>query len=118
MAGITVKSFGAPDEKKTPPKAAVEVVRLGGSSVARLTIEPGWVWSEHMKPVAGTDSCQARHLGVMVSGTIHIVHEDGTESDARAGDAYSIEPGHDACVLGDEPAVALEFESAETYAKA
>ena len=118
MPGITKKSFDTPDETRTPPKAAVEVVRLGDQSVARFTIEPGWRWSEDMKPVVGTDWCQARHLGVMVSGMIHLVHEDGSESDAHAGDVYRIEPGHDAWVLGDEPAVALEFESAETYAKA
>ena len=118
MAGITVRSFDTPDETKTPPKAIAEVMRLGESLVGRLTVEPGWRWSEHMGPIAGTDSCQARHLGVMVSGTIHIVHEDGSESDAHAGDVYSIEPGHDAWVLGDEPAVALEFESAGIYAEA
>jgi hypothetical protein len=118
MVGITKKSFDAPDETRTPPKAKAEVVRLGDGSVGRLTAEPGWRWSEHMAPVVGTDSCQARHVGVMVSGAFHIVHDDGTESDIRAGDVYRIDPGHDAWVLGDEPAVALEFESAETYAKA
>jgi quercetin dioxygenase-like cupin family protein len=118
MAGITMKSFDESDETRTPRKAVVEVVRLGGTSVARFTVEPGWTWSEHMGPTVGTDSCQARHLGVVLSGSIRIVHDDGTESDAHAGDVYSIEPGHDACVLGDEPLVALEFESAETYAKA
>ena len=118
MAGITKKSFDAPDETRTPPKATADIVRLGGSSVGRLAVEPGWRWSEHMGPVAGTDSCQNRHLGAMISGAIHVVHEDGSEEDIRTGDIYSIEPGHDAWVLGDEPAVAMEFESAEDYAKA
>ena len=118
MAGITRKSFDAPDETRTPPKASMEIVRLGQSTVGRMTAEPGWRWSEHMAEVAGTDSCQASHLGVLISGAIHIVHEDGSEADFQAGDVYRIEPGHDAWVLGDEPIVAFEFESAETYAKA
>ena len=69
--------------------------------------------------MAGTDTCQAAHLGYVVSGTIHISATDGAEADIRAGDAYRLQPGHDAWVVGDEPFVALEFESktADTYAK-
>jgi hypothetical protein len=116
MAGVVTKSFDAPDETRTPPKTKVEVVRMGGTA-ARFTFEPGWRWSEAIKPVAKTETCQARHVGTIVSGQLHVVHSDGTEGDARPGDAYVIEPGHDAWVVGDEPVVAFEFESAETYAK-
>jgi uncharacterized cupin superfamily protein len=71
-----------------------------------------------VKPIAKTDSCQARHVGAIVSGQLHVVHTDGSEGDARPGDAYVIEPGHDAWVVGEEPVVAFEFEkSVETYAK-
>lgn len=120
MASIETKSMNSPDESRTPDKTNVDVVHLGGASVARLTVQPGWKWSECIKPVVGTDSCQAAHLGYVVSGRIHIASTDGTEADIGAGDAYRIDPGHDAWVLGDEPLVALEFESktAETYAKA
>jgi hypothetical protein len=119
MAGMTVKSFDSPDESRTPDKTTVDVVDLGGVKAGRITFQPGWKWSECIKPVAGTDSCQAHHVGVVVSGTMHIVHDDGTEGDARPGDAYIIEPGHDAWVVGDEPLVGYEFDSstAQTYAK-
>jgi hypothetical protein len=117
MAGLSVKSFEHPDETRTPPMTVVEVVRLEGGTIARVTFQPGWRWSEHIKPVVGTDSCQVRHRGVLVSGTVHVVHADGSEGDATAGDAYVIEPGHDAWVVGDQAAVGFEFESAETYAK-
>jgi hypothetical protein len=93
MPGMSVKSFGQPDETRTPPMTTVEVVRLEGGTMARMTFQPGWRWSQHIKPVVGTDSCQVRHRGVLVSGTIHVVHADGTEGDANAGDAYVIEPG-------------------------
>ncbi|MEY2450468.1 MAG: hypothetical protein QOD92_42 [Acidimicrobiaceae bacterium] len=119
MAGVTARSFDAPDETRTPEKTKVEVVDLGGAKAARLTLQPGWKWSECIKPVVGGDSCQALHVGLVQSGMMHVVHEDGTESDLGAGSAYRIAPGHDAWVVGDEAFVGLEFEStaAETYAK-
>ena len=118
MAGIAKKSFDNPDESRTPDKTTVEVVDLGSVKAGRLTMQPGWRWSECIKPVAGTDSCQARHIGAVVSGKLHVTHTDGTEVDLGPGDAYLIEPGHDAWVVGDVPFQGLEFESktAETYA--
>jgi hypothetical protein len=119
MAGTESRSFDSPDETRTPDKTRVEVVRLDGATAARFTFEPGWKWSECVKPVAGTDTCQARHVGFAQSGSIHVVHDDGTEIDISPGQAYVIEPGHDAWVVGDEAFVGYEFESraAEEYAK-
>ena len=119
MAGVEHGSFDSPDEVRTPDKTKIEVLNLGNSKVARVTFQPGWKWSECIKPVAGTDSCQARHVGTIVGGQLHVVHEDGTETDAGPGAAYVIEPGHDAWVVGDETFVGFEFESrsAEEYAK-
>jgi hypothetical protein len=120
MAKVTSRTFDAPDETRTPDKSKVEMVDLGGGAkAARLTAEPGWRWSECIKPIVGTDSCQARHLGTVVSGSMHIVHDDGTEADITPGGVYRIEPGHDAWVTGDETFVGLEFETAtaETFAK-
>ena len=112
MGSMSVKSFDAPDEVRTPDKTEVDVVDLGAVKAARLTVQPGWRWSECIKPVVGGDSCQARHVGVVIAGTIHIAHDDGTEGDVGPGHAYVIEPGHDAWVVGDEPFTAYEFESA------
>ena len=119
MPGLTVKRFDAPDEVRTPDKTKMEVVDLGTTKAARLTAQPGWRWSECIKPVVGGDSCQAHHVGVIISGTMHVAHEDGTQADIKAGGAYLIEPGHDAWVVGDEPVVAYEFDSstAQTYAR-
>ena len=95
------------------------MVRIGDTTAGRFTFEPGWKWSECVKPVAGTESCQARHVGVVHSGRLRVTHEDGTEVELAPGDAYVIEPGHDAEVLGDERFVGFEFESrsAEEYAR-
>jgi hypothetical protein len=119
MAGLHVRDFQAPDETRRPDKTQVDVVRMGGTTAARFTFEPGWKWSECVKPVAGTESCQVRHVGVAQSGRIHVAHEDGTEADIGPGETYVIEPGHDAWVIGDESFVGFEFESpsAEEYAK-
>ena len=118
MAGITMKSFESPDESRTPPRTTVDVVRLGETTVARFTFQPGWRWSQDIAPVVGTDSCQVRHVGAVLQGTLHTVHADGSEGEASPGDAYVIEPGHDGWVVGDEPVVLLEFASAEDYARA
>ena len=119
MNGLSSKSFDAADETRTPDKTRVDVVRGGGATAARMTLEPGWRWSECVKPVAGTESCQARHVGAMVAGRLHVVHQDGSAGEVGPGEAYVIEPGHDAWVVGDEPVVGFEFDSstAQSYAK-
>jgi hypothetical protein len=119
MAGVEALNFDSPDETRTPDKTRVDVVRLGDATAARFSFEPGWKWSECVKPVVGTDSCQVRHVGVVQSGRMHVAHDDGTELELGAGEAYLIEPGHDAWVVGDEGFVGLEFESraAEEYAR-
>jgi hypothetical protein len=119
MGSLISKSFDSPDEQRKPDKTTVDVIDLGGVKAARMTFQPGWRWSECIKPMAGTDSCQSRHVGVVVQGTIHIVHDDGTEADAGPGNAYLIEPGHDAWVVGDAAFVGYEFDatSAAQYAK-
>ncbi|MGE5273554.1 MAG: cupin domain-containing protein [Verrucomicrobiota bacterium] len=117
MAGVESKSMDAPDEVRRPDKTTMDVVRVGSTEVGRLTLQPGWRWSECIKPVVGTESCQAEHLGYAISGRMHIEHEDGTTADIAPGDAYVIAPGHDAWVVGDEEFVGVEFKSAGEYAK-
>ncbi len=120
MSGVEVGDFDSPDEVRAPDKTKLDVVHMGqGTTAARLTLQPGWRWSECIKPVAGTESCQVLHVGFMQSGHLHVSHDDGTEMDLGPGKAYVIQPGHDAWVVGDEPVVGYEFESrsAEEYAR-
>jgi hypothetical protein len=118
MAGIAAKNFQNPDERRSPDKTTVEVVDLGSTKAARMTLDPGWRWSECIKPMVGTESCQVHHVGTVAAGRLHIEHVDGTTVELGPGDAYVIEPGHDAWVVGDEPFVGYEFDSdaAQTYA--
>ena len=117
VSKLEAKSHDAPDETRTPPKTRVEIVRLEGYTIGRFTFEPGWRWSECVKPVVGTASCQAAHVGYAVSGRIGVRLDDGTELGIGAGQSYTIPPGHDAWVEGDEPFVGLEVMSAEQYAR-
>jgi hypothetical protein len=117
MTGIETSDFSSPDEVRRPEKTTVEVVKIAGGEVGRYTFEPGWRWAQHIKPVVGTESCQTNHIGYLVSGTLHVVSDDGATADVGAGQVYRIAPGHDAWVVGDEPVVVVEFQGAATYAK-
>jgi hypothetical protein len=118
MAAATVKKrFETPDETREVPKAKVDVLNLGDTQVMRGTFEPGWKWSESVKQIVGTESCEVEHVGFVVSGSMVVRMNDGTEMTFRAGDAVSIPPGHDAWVTGGEPCVFIDFQGATNYAK-
>ena len=118
-ATVVVKRFEQPDEVRPfAGHGQAEMVELAGKMVGRGTFEPGWKWSEDVKPIAGTDSCQVSHMGYCLSGRMRIHMDDGTDTDIGPGDAAAIPPGHDAEVLGDEPCVMVDFGEIEEYAKA
>jgi uncharacterized cupin superfamily protein len=90
---------------------------MGSVTIGRITSEPGWKWSTHMAPTAGTKSCQVHHVGLVISGRHSVVMDDGTKIDLAPGDVFSIPPGHDAWVVGDEVYVSLQFAGAEQFGK-
>ena len=114
---IEVKSHDTPDETRTPDKTRVEVVRVGAVTLGRYTFQPGWRWSECVKPVVGTESCQVHHVGYAVSGSIMVQLQGGDQALIKAGDSYDIPPGHDAWVEGQVPYVGIEVQGAQEYAK-
>ena len=112
------KSIDSATEIREFPNGRVEVVTVGTTTLTRSTMQPGWRWSECVKPIAGTDSCQVPHNGYAISGQHRVFQDDGTEVEINPGDAYSIAPGHDASVVGDEPWVGVDFSPAMAdYAK-
>jgi hypothetical protein len=117
VSKFEVKSHGAPDEVRAPDKTRVEVVNLQGYTIGRLSFEPGWRWSSCIKPVVKTDLCQNSHVGHALSGRIRVRMADGSEKTISAGESYTIPPGHDAWVEGDESFVGIEVLSADVYAK-
>jgi hypothetical protein len=118
MAGMEVKGFGSPEEKRPfVDKGEGLVVTLGGKTVIKGTFEPGWHWKEHLGPIAGTDTCQSPHLLYVLSGRMAVRMDDGTEGECGPDDTVRIDPGHDAWVIGDEPCVVVDFGIAPTYAQ-
>jgi quercetin dioxygenase-like cupin family protein len=110
-------SFGQPDEVREFPNGRAEILKVGDSEIGRLVFEPGWRWSTHLKPIAGTESCEAPHFQYHLSGRLAIQMDDGTEFVAEPGDVTSLPSGHDAWVVGDEPAVVVDWFGASNYAK-
>jgi quercetin dioxygenase-like cupin family protein len=119
MGNLEAKPFDAPDEVRSfqDDKGQVELVQVGGNTIGRGTFKPGWRWSEHVKPIAGTDSCLAPHMQYHVSGRLRIRMDDGTEFEAGPGDVTSLPSGHDAWVVGDEPVVVVDISGMGEYAK-
>jgi hypothetical protein len=118
MGDPEVADFSAArDRRPFVAKGYVEILTLGEGTVGRATCEPGWHWSEHVKPIAHTDSCRMDHLGIILSGTLCWAMDDGTELRTTAGEAFTIPPGHDAWVLGDEPCVFVDFAGMDGYAR-
>jgi len=111
------KSFDKSDETRSFERGTVDLLSIGDSEIGRLVLQPGWRWSEHVKPIAGTELCEAPHFQYHVSGTLGVRMADGTELVVRAGDVTSLPEGHDAWVIGDEPAVIVDWYGASNYAK-
>ena len=117
MAVAEQKAFSKPDETRAFENGRLDLLDIGGSQIGQLTLQPGWRWSQHIKPVAGTQWCDAPHFQYHVAGTLRIQMADGTEFDAGPGDVTALPQGHDAWVVGDEPVVVVDWWGASNYAK-
>lgn len=117
MASVEFKDFISPDEVRTFEKGKLELLHFRGGVVGKLTLEPGWHWAEHIKPIAGTEWCEAPHFQYQVAGRLHVVMSDGTEFDAGPGMVTRLPSGHDAWVLGNEAVVLIDWAGAVDYAK-
>ena len=111
------KNLSTPDDVRTFKKGKVELVSVGGVTFGRATLEPGWRWSECVRPLVKTASCEAPHLQYQVSGRIKVVMDDGTQQEFGPGDVSSIPPGHDAWVIGNEPVVVIDISGMKDYAR-
>ena len=117
MKKAELKCFDAPDEVRKFPKGRVELVTVGGATVGRAIFEPGWKWSDSVQPIAKTKSCEAPHFQYHVSGVLKVVMDDGAEFVCHPGDVSLLPSGHDAWVVGEEPAVVVDFQGMIDYAK-
>jgi hypothetical protein len=114
---FTKKSMSKPDETRKFGKGGMKVAKLPEHTFGLVTFRPGWRWSNDLKPIAKTESCQMRHVGYMISGKMAGVLDDGTKWSVKKGDVMDLPAGHDAWVVGKENVVILDISSAATYAK-
>jgi hypothetical protein len=112
-----LKHFGKPDEVREFPKGRVELIRIGGATIGRAIFDPGWRWANSVQPIARTKSCEAPHFQYHVSGVLRVLMDDGNEFDCKPGDVSLLPSGHDAWVVGNEPAIVVDFQGMLDYAK-
>ncbi len=117
MANAEHKNLSSPDETRTFEHGKLEIINIGGGTIGRLTLEPGWRWSKHVKPIAKTEWCEAPHFQYQVSGRLRVKMEDGAEFELGPGDVSVLPKGHDAWVVGNEPVVLVDWYGASNYAK-
>ena len=111
------RSFDDSDDRREFPNGRADILKVGDAEIGRLTLQPGWRWSNDVKPIAGTASCEAPHFQYHVAGRLAIRMDDGTEFIAGPGDVTSLPSGHDAWVVGDEAVVVVDWFGASNYAK-
>lgn len=111
------RSYAQPDEVREFPHGKAEILKVGGSEIGRLVLQPGWRWSDDVKPIVGTASCEAPHFQYHVRWRLAVRADDGTEFITEPGDITSLPSGHDAWVVGDEPVVIVDWYGASEYAK-
>lgn len=118
MLDVILKSFEKPDETRVFEKGKFEIVNIGGMTIGRATYEPGWKWSEHVSPLAGTPLCEIAHVGLVISGRAVVAVKDRPVVELSPGSVFYVPPDpHDSWVLGEDPYISLHFLGAEQYTK-
>ena len=118
MNEVILKRFEQPDETREFELGRFEVVHVGGLTVGRATYQPGWKWSVHVSPLAGTPFCEVEHVGLVISGRAVAAMVDGAEVELAPGVLFHVPSApHDSWVVGDEPYVSLHFLGADNYTK-
>jgi class 3 adenylate cyclase len=116
MARLQIKCLDQPDEIRSIGAGSVRLVEFDDVTIGRAICAPGWRWSEHVRPLVATSSCQAHHRGYLVSGRFAVRMDDGGYAEVGPGDAFDIPPGHDSWTIGDEAAVSLEYSGIRGFA--
>ena len=118
MIEVILKRFESPDEVRQFEKGRFEIIKIGGMTIGKATYEPGWKWSQHVSPTAGTAFCEVEHVGMVISGRATAAIKDGEVYELVPGTVFYVPPfPHDSWVVGDEPYVSLHFLGAEQYTK-
>jgi hypothetical protein len=117
MNQTELKNFAKPDEVREFPKGRLELIKVGGAMIGRAIFDPGWRWATSLQPLVHTKSCEAPHFQYHIAGILRIRMDDGSEFDCRPGDVSLLPSGHDAWVVGNEPAIVVDFQGMVDYAR-
>ena len=118
VSDVVLKRFESPDETRVFEKGRLEIVRIGGMTLARATYQPGWKWSEHVGPLTGAARCEVEHVGLVLSGTATVAYADGRVVELTEGSLFFVAATpHDSWVVGSRPYVSLHLLGAEKYAR-
>lgn len=118
MLDVILRQFEQPDEVREFEKGRFEVIRIGGLTIGRATYQPGWKWSVHVRPIAGTELCEVEHVGMVLSGRATAAMKGGEIIELGPGSIFHIPAAaHDSWVVGDEPYVSLHFLGADHYTR-
>jgi class 3 adenylate cyclase len=109
MSGLRIRNLNRPDSVLEDRRMRAEVVEIGDFTVYREIEQPGWRWSTDHRDLVGTEWCEARHVGVVISGRFGVLLRDGTTGECGPDDVFEIPPGHDAWTIGDEPALMIQW---------
>lgn len=112
------RAFDEPDEVREFERGRIEVLNMSGGAIGRMVLQPGWQWSRHVRPLVGTEWCEAPHFQYHLAGTVHVQMSDGTEFDLEPGSVSSLPQGHDAWVVGNDDVILIDWYAASDYAKA
>ena len=119
MSALTRMSLDSPEEVRPFEGGSghLDLVNLDNGPVGRAVFRPGWKWSEHVKPIANTTSCQAAHTCYFISGRMNVIMDSGEELEYGPGDFAVMPPGHDAWTVGNEPCIVIDWQGFTDYAK-
>jgi hypothetical protein len=115
---LEAKNLDSPEDKRSFEHGELRMVQVGGTTIGRAVLNPGWRWSTDVKPLVGTQSCQVSHTAYIISGRLRVRMDDGTEAELAAGDAHYVSPGHDAWVVGEEACIVIDVAPAAQPAAA
>ena len=117
MAKLQKRNLSNATEERSVGRGVLQLIEFGDTTISRITYQPGWRWSEDVRPIVGGAQCMLRHVGICISGTLRVEMDDGASIDLGPDDAYEVPPGHDAWVLGEEPWVAIDSEGRRYFAR-
>lgn len=109
VSPIEIRDLDQPEAVVAYPLGETQQVRLAGTVVSRIVLQPGWNWQEHAQPIVGTDVCELYHRGFVLRGRLGVRTDAGEERVIPPNHVFDIGPGHVTWVEGDDELVMVDW---------